>query len=240
MKTISSTQLPEKCWIFEDHRYSCNKGYSYQLPWISQKYEAILKANNIPYKKDFIRFYSPDSNTVEVCTYWSPEIFEEEDITLPLFAKMPDGSYKYCEKSYTGKIITDGTFYAANQTKDFIEAEVSEYEKILRNVGFYLYSKDKLAGEYAKMYHTSELPYTSIYDIDMNYDKFKLLRVFGHFYPTEWVAIFDINKIRKDQVNYICLEVPRHIAGMVIGLSGSNIQAWAREIGVKRIEVVPV
>lgn len=233
MKTISSTQLPKQCWIFENRRYSCRDNLR-QLPWISQKYEAILKANNIPYKKDFIRFYSPDINTVEVCRYWSPEIFEEEELTLPLYAKMPDGSYKYCEKSYTGKIITDRTFTAANQTKDFVEAEVTKYEIILRDVGFYLYTKEKLAGKYATMCHISDLPYTNIYDIDMNYDKFKLLRVGGR------IAIFDINKIRKDQVNSIHLEVPRHIAGMVIGQSGSNIQAWAREIGVKRIQVIPV
>lgn len=239
MKTMTTSNLPQKCWIFEKRRYILKGGMLPKLPYVNLEYEAILKSNGIPYRKtlkvsDSILF--PDSK--EVYEYWNPEVFEEKELTLPLFAKMPDGSYTYCEKNYSANVPTDETIEAARKTEKFVEQEIEDYDQILREVQHYKFAKEKLADNVAVVCISSDTPYTSIYEINMNHENFKILRVPGRIYLSDWVAIFNMNKIVPN--SYITLQVPQHIAGVAIGRSGTNIQAWAKEIGVKKIQVIPI
>lgn len=239
MNTMTTSNLPQKCWIFEKRRYILKGGMLPKLPYVGLEYEAILKFNGIPYRKtlkvsDSILF--PDSK--EVYEYWNPEVFEEKELTLPLFAKMPDGSYKYCEKNYSQNVATDETIEAARKTKKFVEQEIEGYDQILREVQHYKFAKEKLADGVAVACISTNTPYTSIYEINMNHESFKILRPLNRIYLSDWVAIFNMDKVTPN--GYIPLYVPNHIAGAFIGRSAANIHAWEKEIGVKKIQVIPI
>ena len=239
MKTMTTSNLPQKCWIFEKGRYILKGGMLPKLPYVNLKYEAILKSNGIPYRKtlkvsDSILF----SDSKEVYEYWNPEVFEEKELTLPLFAKMPDGSYKYCEKNYSANVPTDDTIEAAQKTQEFLEEEMFNYNQILREVQDYKFAKEKLADSIAVACISTNTPYVSIYEINMNHERFMILRPWSCIDLSDWVAIFNMNKIVQN--GYITLQVPKHIAGLVIGQGGTNIKAWAEKIGVKKIQVIPI
>lgn len=240
MKTMTTTKLPQKCWIFFKRRYTLKDMFLPELPYVGLEYEAILKSNGIPYRKtlkvsDSILF----SESEEVCEYWNPEVgFEEEELTLPLYARMPDGSYKYCEKNYSQNVPTDETVKAAKETNKFVEQEVDNYNQILREVHHYQFAKEKLADNIAVVCISGDTPFTSIYEINMNHERFKVLRPLKRIYLSNWVAIFNMNKVAPN--GYLTLMVPKHIAGAIIGVGGCNINFWAEEIGVKKIQVIPI
>ena len=221
MKTLPRTSLPERCWIFSKKRYYLKGSTLPQLPWVRTEYESILKANGIPYRKKFVDLFY--STTEEVCEYWDPNFgLEESEISLPLFAAVGD-SYVNCQKKYCAKAPTSETIASANMIKKFIEDEIEDYENVLQDVYLYQLIKKSMSGSIAKMCNLKSYFY-SIHDIEMNYDKFKILSLTD----TDWVAIFDMNKIARN--GFITLQVPKHIAGYVIGKSGRNIQNWAKNL----------
>lgn len=236
MKTMTASNLPKNCWIFEKRRYILKGVRLSELPYVDLEYEAILKSNRIPYRKTSKEFYFP--NPKEVLEYWNPEVFEEKELTLPLFAKMPDGSYAYCEKNYSQNVPTVETIEAAQEIEKFVEQEINDYDQILHEVHYYQFAKNKLADNVAVVCLSSNTPYTSIYEINMNHERFTILRPHSGIYLSDWVAIFNMAKVAPN--GYITLQVPKHIAGFVIGKAGSNINSWAREIGVKKIQVIPI
>lgn len=166
-------------------------------------------------------------------------MFEEEEVTLPLFAALPNGSYAYCQKTYSGKILTDKTVTVAQTMRSFVDHEINKYEQILSEVDRYEYAKKRLGNAPAVVCISSVTPYLTIYDIDVNHELFKIFRPYwfnGEF--SEWVAIFNIKKATPNSC--ITLEVPKHMAGLFIGKGGSTITALAKEIGVKKIQVIPI
>lgn len=235
MKTTTTSNSPQKCWIFEKGRYILKGGILPELPYVNLEYEAILKSNGIPYQKtlkvsDSILF----PGLKEVCEYWNPEVFKEKEITLPLFAKMPDGSYLYCKKNYSSNVFTDETIEAARETEKFVEQEVIGYEGILHEVEVYQLAKKCLSGSIAQLSYKPGLSIYPIEDIEMNHDRFKIFRL----HNSDWIAIFDMNKIVPN--GYLTLQVPKHIAGAIIGKGGFNINSWARDLKVKKIQVIPI
>lgn len=234
---ITTSNLPNTCWIFKKNLYMLKGKDLSKLPYITLEYEAILKANGIPYRKISKEYNF--SYSIEVLEYWNPEVFEEENLTLPLFAALPDGSYSYCEKTYSGKVATDNTIKAAQATKKFVEQEIDKYKQALREVRHYKFAKEKLADKVAVVCISSDTPYCSIYDIEVNHENFKIFRPYwllGGF--SDWVAIFNMKKVAPN--GYITLQVPKHIANAFIGKGGSTITAWAKEIGVKKIQVISI
>lgn len=238
MNTMTLLNLPQKCWIFEKGIYQLHGDIFPELPYVDLQYEPILKAHNIPYRKSVRNRYGFLNTFTDVCEYWNPKVYEEKDLSLPLFAKMPDGSYRYCEKNYTAKVPTDETIIATKETEKFVKAEISKYEETLCEVHHYSFAKEKLADGVAVVCLFYDTSYNSIYKISMNHENFTILRVSGPIFFSDWVAIFNMNKVAKN--GYLTLQVPKHIAGLVIGRNGTNINAWAREIGVKEIHVVPI
>lgn len=238
MREITRASLPQKCWIFKKGRHILESVMLPELPYVNLEYESILKSNGIPYRKTLKVLNSILFSEKEVYEYWNSEVFEEKELTLPLFARMPDGSYKYCEKNYSGNVPTAETIEAAQKTQEFLEQEMFNYNQILREVQHYKFAKEKLADSIAVACISTNTPYVSIYEINMNHERFMILRPWSCIDFSDWVAIFDMNKIVQN--GYITLQVPKHIAGLVIGQGGTNIKAWAEKIGVKKIQVIPI
>lgn len=242
MKMTTTNKLPKDgCWIFANKRYTCSLDLPH-LPSVDAKYECVLKKNNIPYRLSTkqSRDYFGRVTTLEFCEYWNSKLFEERNITLPLYAQMPDCSYYYCEKNYTGKVPTDETIDAAKELESLIREKIDEYDQLLRKIKEYNFAKQELNGGATKFCLSSATPYEYIYDINMNGDHYTILRLSGRLYCYDWVAIFNMNIIealKRKGKDIIYLNVPTHMAGLVIGKNHGNINAWAKAIGVKEIRV---
>ena len=254
MKMTTTKNLPTTgCWIHENNRYRCTLDIS-SLPYVDSKYECILNAHDIPYRK-FVKSSNDHFGGIslkEFCEYWNPNVFEEKEVSLPLYAKMPDSSYYYCKKNYFQKAPTIDTIKAAKVTEKFIEEKIEEYENVLCEVSRYTFAKKQLNGGIVKMCISDELweiakcdsifvnePYFSGYIsyysgyICMNNDFYIIMGLRN----TPWVAIFNMHKI--DTNGHITISVPNQIAGILIGRNHANIKAWAKVIGVKEIHVIP-
>ena len=239
MNKLSRANLPNKCWIHNNRRYSLLGLSLPKLPHVALKYERILKANDIPYRKVLRPSIFDGYETEEVLEYWNPkEGLEEEDLTLPLFAKMPNYSYVSCQKNYTQKVPTAESIKAAERTEVFIETQIAEYDEILRAVCHYRFAKEKLADNIVTVCISNSTPYVPFYDIEMNHDHFKIFRIPGAWFPvSDWVVIFNMNKVAPN--GHLTIQVPEHMAHLVIGKCGSNIKSWAEKLGVKEIHVIP-
>lgn len=232
MKTILYSNLPQECFIHENKRYIFKGIIPFELPFVDSKYESILRANNIPYRKRLNH-----SNT-EICEFWNPDVgLNKKEISLPLFAKVRDG-YVYCNKNHSALILSSEAIEAAEKTEEFVRQEIANHELFLLRERQYHTSKLLLDGNIANF--NFGFPSHSIFgnpheiNLDMNGDNFKVL-----FIPySRYFAIFDMNRIAPN--GYITLEVPKNQVGLVIGKNGSNIKYWAEKIGVKKINVVPV
>lgn len=269
MKMTTTNKLPTSgCWIHENKRYRCTLPIA-SLPYVDAEYEGILKAHDIPYRKfvQTITKHFGELSSKEICEYWNPGVFEENDLSLPLYATMPDGSYYYCGKNYSEKVITSDTSIAAKKTQKFVEEKIEEYKKILQEVELYKLAKSAIGDGIAEMCYSEQLSgitesatiqvplktpintycfgilldteeFDTIsyyyYDFNMNHDSYKIVKS-----PrTYWVAIFNMNKIASN--GHITLKVPKQIAGLIIGREHSNINGWAKVIGVEEINVVPI
>ena len=234
MMQTQKTQLPKQYWLYSNKRYVLIGRQLGNLPFVALEYERILKANGIPYRKVIKENLFREQQ--EVCEYWSPTFgLINEDVSLPLFAET-SSFYKYCKKNHSQKFPTADTIEAAEETEKFVKKEIENYKQILREVSHYRFAKEQLSGEILKFCRYYNTPLERVYDINMNYEKFKILRV-SSFHLTPWVVIFDLNKIYPN--SSLTLEVPKDIAGAVIGRGGANIKNWAAELGVKRIQVIP-
>lgn len=238
MNTISMTNLPEKYWIYRNKKFYCSTPLP-ELPWVRAENEQILKENNIPYKKLTKTLYVDSDETMEVCEYWNPDLFEEENLTLPVYVLMPDVGYRYVSM-HTIKVVTTDTIKEAVNTKKFVEEKLREHRQQLYTEKMYNWAKEQLSGGTARIVHSQEeivpLRSSHCYNIEKNGDKFKILRIplknYSN-YPTRWVAIFDMNTVPPNGI--ITLKIPKEVAGIVIGKSHSNLIAMANEIGVKKI-----
>ena len=232
MQIILYSNLPQECFIHENKQYKLKGHISLELPFINSKYEPILKANNIPYRKKLSYL-----NT-EICEFWNPDVgLNKREISLPLFAKV-DGGYVYCNRNHSASILSYETIEAAEKTEIFVRHQMENYELFLLRERQYQISKLLLDGSIVNFnfgfpsISTFGNPYEI--NLDMYGDNFKVL-----FIPrTRWFAIFDMNKIVPN--GYITLEVPKDQVGLAIGRNGSNIKYWAEKIGVKKITVVPI
>ena len=200
MNTISTTCLPDECFVYQNRQYSLRHKHL-ELPYTHADYECILKAHGIPYRKVIKNSFTSS----EVCEYWNPNIYEEKELTLPLYVRIPNGSYRYAEKNYTEKLPTDETIKAALEIQKFID--IADFRGVDLN------------------------PYTAL-EIDMNKDNFKIFKL------KDWLVFFDMHQIKSNV--YVELKVPKYIAGLVIGVRSSIVKKWAEELGVKKIQVVPV
>lgn len=243
MKMTTTKVLPQDgCWIFASQRYSCSLAVN-KLPRVDSKYECVLKENNIPYRKftETTKDYFGSITTLEFCEYWNADVFEVTSLSLPLYAKMPDCSYHYCDKNYVGEIPTAKTVTAAEEVQRFLADKIAEYEQMLRKRNEYLTAKRLLDGGAAKFCQSCDFPDRSVYDLEMEGDQYCILKV-GRF-DSDKVVIFNMKLIeflKKKGKDIIYLAVPKHLAGLVIGRNHCNTRAWADLLGVKEVRVCPV
>ncbi len=220
MEVFSPVRL-ENVWIFENknYRYYGEKHLPYSLPTVSTQYEAALKEGGTPYRiKD------------NCCEYWSPEHFEEEEVTAPLYAKI-DGVYRYT-KSYTGVVPTEETLKVAQQTKEVIDFEI-EQQKLYQTIksilpegelakAFYAYEKDGLElSETTQLAFNGEsfliIPIKRLVPLHNN-----VWYIDGEDAPMEfmktyvgWNIIIDMNLIKPK--SYLEIKVPKSKVGLFIG-----------------------
>lgn len=243
MKMNTTNTLPKNgCWIFENRRYRCSLDV-FQFPRVDAKYECVLKEHNIPYRKfsESTKDYFGRVTTLEFCEYWNSDVYETKEVVLPLYAKMPDNSYHYCERSYSENVPTLETITAAEKLKGFVDSKVEDYEQLLRKNEEYLHAKSQLNGGAAVVCRSFDTPWQMLYTIEVGGDEYWVLPI-GRI-DSDWVAIFNkklIEVLKKKGKDIIYLDVPKPIAGLVIGKNHANVRGWAETFGVKEIRVRPI
>lgn len=237
------------CWVYEKGKYEIAgdifyklKVYERKLPFVSIYFEEALKKAKVPYRKIAI------GGKYEYLEYWNEEVYETEEISLPLYVA-EDGIYKYAGIAYTGEIITQETSQKAFEMQKMVKPIVLSKKKEKFLQGWYEYAVNCLKqgcndGE-RKVCIVVEPSrgYETEIDLELNKgtDSFKVLPVkdakgrnIGLY------GIFDMNKIFDKPENWHCLKihVSAKIAGNVIGKEGGNKKRWEKALGVRAISVV--
>lgn len=245
MNTINMVDLPDDCYICRNERIYCTFLFP-ELPWVVAENEQILIDSNIPYRRRTLKLYVDSEETMEVCEYWNPDFFEQEELILPLYEELPDLTYQYLGM-HSKKVITAETNQASIETKRFVEEKLREHREQLCREKIYIWAKEQLGGGTARIIcaprEIRALRKSPTYNIEKNGNNYKIVRIpFNNYdvHPTNWVAIFDMNVVPSN--GYVMLKIPEdsgNLEGIVRGKSHSNIIAIANEIGVKEIMVIP-
>lgn len=227
--------LPE-CWIWENRQYihsDFTKRLMLKLPTVRKEYEGILKELDIPYRTALDQFEN------EVCEYWYSAVYEEEEITLPVYTKMGN-NYRYVGK-HAKKELTLETVKSARKLEETVEAEIEKFEKKKKSEEFFQRVKECLGERQAVAFY-DESDFESQMDYVCGEDRIKAIpvvipRLRGGKKYTNWYACFNANKIELNSV--VKLEkVPKGKAGMFIGTKAWQTKEWCRKLGVKFIQVV--
>lgn len=215
MTVNSQSRLPD-CWVYQKKHFLHNSSLS-RLPLLHPSYEHVLKALNISYRP-----------TLDgLLEFWDSSNYKEaEEVTLPLYVPMPDGSYRF-SKNYTSKVPTEDSITAA--------------KKLIPDIFKYLLNGRKAAGfrTIIKKSHKE--------DFVTDKDHFKILPVKTLTkndaidyctYDTNYYVVFDVNKIELN--SEIELQVPKGKEGLFIGKNGWQVRDWCSKLGIKKIHVVGV
>lgn len=219
----NSRTLPE-CWLYENRKYRIHSSKRGKLPKIRKSYEANLKDLGISYR------IVTDEYENEVCEYWNPESYEEEEITLPAYVKMQNGTYRYI-KDYTGKVPTAYTIWEAWKLEEKVEQDKFDV---------YQYLKECLGERQAVGIRSIALKEQ---DFLFEEDHIKKLPVImpcknGGQICTQYCVVFDVNNIELNSI--VTLEVPKGEEGLFVGTNGWQVKGWCQKLGLKAIKVVGI
>lgn len=232
--TVNSKTLLPDCWLYQNKHFLLHS-LDVRLPSLPSSYESVLKDLKIPYRLTFD----------ELLEYWDPSNYKEEDLTLPLYASLPDGTYRFA-KNYTGKIPTKNSIIAAKKLIPKVDKAVQDLDlKILAREQTLLL-KDWLHGRKAAGF-SSYRPkyYEENFITDEDYLKIlpvnKLVKNGSYDYcksATGCYVVFDVNKIELN--SELDLQVPKGKEGLFIGKNGWQLKEWCKKLGLKRINVVGI
>ena len=246
LMTVKSRSILPSCWLYEDKQYQIEGKIKYELrlefrklPWAEIEDEGLLQELGISYRK-VVTQYS------EYLEYWDKDLYETEEICLPLYVKVID-EYKYAGKSYTGSVLTEATAKRAFELEKTVMNKIAEQKaereaKMLHDV-WHEYAEEALGSDIYKIIVEPAVPYriealtTNDLDLKEETSHFKVLVTRdSRNRKVSCYGIFDMGKIANDV--YLKLLVPKNIAGYIIGKGGCNIEQWKKELGVKKITVV--
>lgn len=238
-KEVATIILLPECWIWQNRQYMhSNPRRRLGLPTVRKEHEEILKGLGIPYRATL------DESENEVCEYWHPDVYEEEEINLPVYAKMGN-KYKYTEKYHTDKKPNLATVETAAKLKWTVEAEIEKFKKKKKKEEFFQRVKECLGERQAVAFY-DETYYFNRFEFEPDYvcgeDRIKAIpviipRLNGEESYTNWYACFNANKIELNSV--VKLEkVPKRKVGLFKGTNTWQIKEWCQKLGVKFIQVV--
>lgn len=229
-------QLPE-CWLHRNRQFEYVGGVfrNRTLPAIYISNEEELKELNIPYRviKDWFG--------IDVCEFWDPEVYREEEVTLPLYIELPSGDYRYANKNHTEVVPDEETVAAANRFKGRVLSAIEELRRKKKEEALYNSIKETLGEKEACGYYSGAQRIPE--NFFSNNEHFKLIPVMmpkyvGAAKRTGWYAVFNVNQIELNSV--IKLEVQKGKEGLFIGTNAWQVKEWCEQLGVKRINVVGV
>lgn len=239
---VATISLLPECWIWSNRQYihSDVTRRMMGLPTVKKEYEEVLKELGIPYRMALDEFEN------EVCEYWSPDVYGEEEVRLPVYAKMVN-NYRYVGKYHVEKKPTLETVKSASELRWQVEGEIEKFEKKKKREEFFQRVKECLGERQAVAFYDESYAFYDIANgFQMDYvcgeDRIKAIpviipRLRGGENYTNWYACFNANKIELNSV--VRLEkVPKGKAGMFIGTKAWQTKEWCRNLGIKFIQVV--
>lgn len=234
--TVKCDELPKMCWVRKGNDYVLTRSGGYEmkryLPCLSIQYEEVLKSLEIPYEIIQLPDRKDSGKMNRVCRYWNPDLYEEEEITLPVYrlVQRTKDIYIKTNQSYTAKVMTRRTINLAMKLKDTVSQAVELYkanQKIIRTGEFL---KKQLEGKIAAVIKGGNLAEGTIAGIKI------LAGCHADGNLNGYYAIFDMEKLQD--ISEITLYVPKEEVPKVIGKGGRNTGYWAYMIG-KKVTVKP-
>ena len=231
MYKVRVMELPNECWIHSNREYILNP--LKEFPTVKDEYECVLKKNGIPYKKGRVIF------GIQYLEYWNPSLYEEKEITGPLFAFLrTENLFCYAERNYTGKVPTQETYEKAWEIKATVDKLIKDYIQQKKQIAFAQRCKASLNGEKAVGIEFSNLEASGFEDeLDMKFEgeHIKYIRFLRNRH-TSCAVIFNMSRIEPDSV--LTMKVPKGKEGLFVGVSGFRVKYWSEMLGVRRINVV--
>lgn len=230
MKIQERDELPE-CWIHKNKQYFLN---SEKLPTISKKYKSVLKDLNIAYNEN-----------EESLEYYDKSNYHEEKKELPLYAELPNGTYKAVGK-YSNKTPTEKSILAARKLTETVENAVKEFDRKLILEKQTKQIKELMQDKYAAgFYAAEEDPIQNEFIIEG--EEFRIFPAVvkskgrnGEIreHNTYYYAIFNMSKIQENAE--IDLVVPSGQEKHFIGRKGRQVKEWREKLKLKNINVTGI
>ena len=257
MQTTST--LPTQCWLFDSNKYYyMESGERKQLlPTLKLEYEQVLLDLGIPFRKTI------DGTEYE---YWQSDTYEEKELILPLYRLTNDEYrfVKYYTGKIVADSTSQAAFSLDEQVSQKITEflENKRIEKLVHGLKRIMDGKEAIGVNHK--YNPLEIYYYKEMDLISGEDHIRVFPVFALMseasqqrwknycsvelfmdddtidtdpkLSTDYVAIFDMKKIRKDAV--VELKVPHEKEGLYIGRKGWQVNEWCKKLGIKRINVI--
>lgn len=222
------------------------------MPTVDEEYLPVLQEMGIPYRA-----------AGEKYEYWKEGNFEEAERRLPLYKREGRETYKFV-KNYTATVVTEETTKAALSLCEDVnkKIEIFKFEKEKEETIKYL--KKLLSGNVAvgvdyKLDPVLTSKHYRLLDLITANDHIRIFPVMALMSParaarwrsycwdlmmdedeidytvdTDYIAIFDMKKIQKDEIE---IKVPEGKKGLYIGRQAWQLKKWSRSIGTVRINV---
>lgn len=226
-KTTKNIQNPSKlpeCFICKGTMYQHNKS---TLPLLPKKYEEVLKDLNIPYR------IVPVSENKERCEYWSNELYETKEVTLPSYT-FTFNTFEYVGE-HTGSIPTDETIEKAKELEKMLWKKIRQID-YKKKICYLQKALKKRPSKYVSVHDLNgEVEFTKDEVIQTDHQLFYIFiirRIDGS--KTGHIILFDKYKF-KGQI--VPLKVPKEYLKYIVGKEGCNCKKMAKAMGIGRVDV---
>lgn len=229
IKTVTRDRLP-MCWLYDGKDYVLlakgGREIERKLPYVDAKYanalsEAGIGCNvvAIPHK------YNPDK-TYEVCEYYDPNMYEQEE--LPVYTQLQGSDESYI---FTGDVSSHGA----------VTVETIKRAAALKNKVHYIAAKQDLDGKMGVVKYIN-IDSKEIDLVGEDGGKIKMLQAYSFETdedgtevrkPTKFYGVFDMEQVENNLYIQVVAE-EGSVRGTAIGKKGKNKEDWEYLLGGER------
>ena len=214
-------ELPQRCWIFRNNKYSLTVEKKNQLPVIPRKYEYVLKKLGINSYSIFE--IEKKSGMSSFIRYWDQYHYAEEEIELPSY-EFYDGKFHF-KGIHRGKVPTLKAVEAAKKISERVDYEIVRARKEETRILLENLIGDKNSVYVKRCTFKGNLE-EGKFD---HYQIFFIRRMDGT--ATNHIIIFDLDD--ED----VILELPEKDVKFILGKKNCHANKWRETLGIDKITV---
>lgn len=253
--TVKRSSLP-KCWVKDGEKYILTgrggKPIRQNLPYVSIRFEQVLKKLNIPYQVAQLPNRYNVGQFYTVCTFWNPELYEVENQLLPVYRQVQSTKDLFVDtgKMYEGETFTYAMISKAIEAQKVVSHAVEAQRALMQAAknGQRVGQKNtpapiKVDSEFLKKALGNKTAVVvkivnAVIDDEVKNGDIKIIPAYNsEGLKNGYYGIFDMPKL--EYVPVINLAVPNDEASMIFGKGGQNQQYWEYCCD-KGIKIIPV